>query len=206
MGGELYVFGVVRVALEPVDLVRFFERPQRQVSEMLLQNRQSTLDRTEASESRRFDAALPVRIEERGGVADVGGHLRRSRRRPARIATCFDFADEHAFPIARFFHRLDRALFARLHSWNRKRVHRHAVPPALPHHVEHEMPEAASTVRAAPFSASSSDTHGPSFIIRSFRRSRYSVGAPRLIQSSTSRGWKRRLLTPKRCETSRPRQ
>ncbi len=32
------------------------------------------------------------------------------------------------------------------------------------------------------------------------------VGAPRLIQSSTSVGWNRRLLTPNRCDTSNPRR
>ena len=86
------------------------------------------------------------------------------------IASGFDFADEDPLPVAGLFHRLDRALFARFHPWNREVVGRHAVPLAAPHHVEPQVLEALASVGAAPFVAAFSDRHGSSsFMLRSFR-------------------------------------
>ena len=65
---------------------------------------------------------------------------------PARIAPGLDLADEQAFPIASFLHRLDRPLLAGFHSRDRELVGWDAVPFAAEHHVEAQMFEDRPTI------------------------------------------------------------
>src|SRR5438132_2771902 len=94
----------------------------------------------------------------------------------------FDLADEPPLPVACFLHRLNRTLLAGFHPRNRVRVDRHPIPCAAPHHVKPQMFQAASSVLAARFRASSPDRHGFSFTSSLLSGYETRVGAPRRIQ------------------------
>src|SRR5262249_45667043 len=110
-------------------------------------------------------APLDVRVEEARDVlwCRVGRLLRRSR--PTRIASSLDLADEHALPIACFLERLDRPLLVRIHPRDRELVDRHAVSRSAMRHVEVQVLQAPSRVRARSFAASSPNGHTTSFML-----------------------------------------
>jgi hypothetical protein len=61
---QLHVLRVVGVCLELVDVVRLFERPERQMAEVLLQDADAAAHRVNASETRRLHVPFEVRVEE----------------------------------------------------------------------------------------------------------------------------------------------
>jgi hypothetical protein len=75
---DLHVFGVFRVGLELVDHVRILKLRQRELSEVFLEHANTTPNRRDAAEARRFDAAFHVGVEERRHVAQLAAGLHRA--------------------------------------------------------------------------------------------------------------------------------
>ena len=186
--GDLHFARVLALGLEAVDDRRLLERFHRQVAEVALEYLEASTGRVETADTGWFQVALEVGVEKAGHVLDVGRRLLAGRFDP-RIAPGLDLAYEEACPIAGFFKGLDRSLFAWFHPWNGKVVHRHSIPDPAVFDVEPQMLK-ASPAAPARSSAPSPDAHRSSSLVLapfvSVHETR--VGAPRAIQSATSRG------------------
>ena len=156
---DLHVLGVLRFGFELVDLVRFFERRQRELPEVFLENGNAAPHSGDTAQPRRFDAPFNVRVQKRSDIAEIHSGLYRAASRPAWISPGLDLADEQPFPISRFFHRLNRTLLARFHSRDRELVRGNPIALPAMHHVEPQMFETPPSVLAVAFRASSSDRH-----------------------------------------------
>jgi hypothetical protein len=66
----------------------------QQVAKMFFEHRDSAADRVDALEVSRLDAPFHVNVEERRDIADLRADVRRTPRRPLRIAAGFDLGCE----------------------------------------------------------------------------------------------------------------
>jgi hypothetical protein len=69
---ELNPPGVLRLGLEAIDHVWFFERVKRQLAQVLLEDVDATAHRAHAFQRRRFHAPFDVRVQETCDVLRCG--------------------------------------------------------------------------------------------------------------------------------------
>jgi hypothetical protein len=189
----------VRVSrLEVLDRVRAFERRRRQSAELSAEDIQLTQHPSPALERLDLDVASAIELQQ-------VGHRRRSFERclafdrHAEIFPGDDLGDELRFPdLLGFLFGRDRCRRA---SRQREVIDGHSVASMVVHDIQPPRMLAARARLAAFAATRLSNSHtGPPSGYETF------VGIPRRIQSRTSAGWNLLPLTPKRCETSRPRK